>query len=108
MFPVTSKPSLATATKTLQRFFADSPNAGDAWLEEIYVACGRNPDEAAKNKRWITNKLVALRHYGLVEPIYAYGGGGGGGVEKMHLTAKRRQGTREGGNKQDAGEKAPV
>jgi hypothetical protein len=83
--------SLTAATETLRVFFPSYPSSGDvASLREIYMAAGRDLDQAEQNKNWVGNKLTHLKYHDLVKPLYAYSDDRRKVLDRIQLTKRGR------------------
>ena len=78
--------SHAAAIETLRAFFSNQPSSDVASLQDIYAAAGRDLSNPELNKTWVANKLTHLKHYQLVEPIYARSAGNRKMLDKIQLT----------------------
>ena len=59
----------SAALTALRKIFVD-PDKDILTLDEIFRAVGRDPQQPELNKKWLTNRLVALRYHEFVTPIY--------------------------------------
>lgn len=81
------KPTLFSATRTLQRFFAPYPEANSITKEEMIASWGRDKPEFEKvNEAWLSGKLTALYTHSLVRAVYSYNPWKK--LEHIELTAK--------------------
>src|ERR1700691_2674559 len=57
------------AVAALHTIFVD-PYKDILTLDEIFRVVGRDPQKPERNKRWLQNRLITLRYYEFVTPIY--------------------------------------
>lgn len=69
--PTTRYISRRTAVEVTRSLFGGSDRLVELSLEDIFVATGRDPGNRRQNKRWLANRLTALKYYDLVAPVYA-------------------------------------
>jgi hypothetical protein len=60
----------SAAVAALRKIFVD-PDEDTLTLDEIFRVVGRDPQQLARNRRWLVNRLRTLRDYGFVAPIYS-------------------------------------
>lgn len=61
--------SFGAAIEALRTIF-DDPDKEQLTTLEIFQQVGRDLSQMEQNKKWLTNRLTDLKHYGLVRPIY--------------------------------------
>lgn len=65
---IKSRPSVEAMVK---KFFANT-STDVVSLTDAFRNWGRDTEDEAKNKQWLSNKLPHMKYYDLVVPIYAY------------------------------------
>jgi len=61
--------SYGAAVEALRTIFND-PYKEQLTTTEIFQQVGRDLSQMGQNKKWLTNRLTDLKHYGLVRPVY--------------------------------------
>ncbi len=61
--------TIKTATEYLKRFYSQT-DTDEVTLKEVFSIYGFNPHKEKINRVWIGNKLIYLKRYQLVEPVY--------------------------------------
>lgn len=69
---VMSRITYRAAVAALRTIFVD-PGKDILALDEIFRMTGRDPQQPERNKRWLQNRLITLRYYEFVTPIYTKG-----------------------------------
>jgi hypothetical protein len=59
----------SAAVAALRKIFVD-PDKDILTLDEVFRVVGRDPQQLERNKRWLGNRLTALRYHKFVAPIY--------------------------------------
>lgn len=59
-----------TARHYLNIFFSNASN-DIVTLDDIYRSAGRDLSDSKNNRTWLGNKLISLKHYNYVKPIYS-------------------------------------
>jgi len=91
-----------SATNTLKRFFAQSPESDEVTLQDIWRATGRTHYDEPANLAWLYNKMSLLRYYNLIDTKYKMDGRKK--IDRLALTleGKRILGRVTGGDKSQA------
>ncbi len=83
---IKSRPSVEAMVR---KFFANTQ--GDSVsLDDAFRNWGRDTENEAKNKQWLSNKLPHMKYYNLVEPVYAYRNTRRV-LDKLHLTQEGKR-----------------
>lgn len=91
------KPSLYSALRTLERFFASS-NSDSVTKQEMISSWQRDkPQYHSKNDKWLYNKLTSIYDHDLARPTYAHDPYKR--LASLDLTDKGKRALREPGNK---------
>lgn len=79
-----------TAAQTIQSWFSSNPEVDELSVSKIYALEGRDPNRKS-DKRWLTNKLSAMRDHDLFEKHYEKNRSGTKVLAKITLTANGRE-----------------